>query len=169
MLWIIPGNSGLRATRLLKDKMNGSKAQRITDQSTHNYRRESTLFCSGALLFQSPGWGGASGFEEPAFKLALKAKFHPAEFARLKGLSLRQLERIYKRTVGFSPQVVMRFYRHRAAMHALHKGRNPKDFFSEFGYASETHYYSEFKSIERCTPSEFVIKQRSAPPVMSRF
>jgi transcriptional regulator GlxA family with amidase domain len=90
-------------------------------------------------------------------QLAGTARYDAKEFAKLCGLSVRQLERDFRRYLDRSPQDWLNEQRIKAAQQMLLSGRRVKNVASELGFKQVSHFCRQFKFLNKLTPSEFVM------------
>jgi AraC-like DNA-binding protein len=95
-------------------------------------------------------------------ELAEAANYDAKELARLCQLSIRQLQRDFRRCLGRSPQAWLNERRILAAQQMLLAGQPIKCVAFELGYKQCSHFCRQFKSISYMTPSEFVSVQAQA-------
>jgi AraC family transcriptional regulator len=95
-------------------------------------------------------------------EMAAAANFDAKELARLCQLSIRQLQRDFRRCLGRSPQDWLNERRILAAQQLLLAGQPIKRVAFELGYKQPSHFCRQFKSISSMTPSEFVWNQAQA-------
>jgi AraC family transcriptional regulator len=91
--------------------------------------------------------------------LAESAHYNARELARLCDLSLRQLQRRFRREFGRSPQDWLNEKRLLAARTRLLCGEPVKRVALELGFKQPSHFCREFKRMNHMTPSEFVLTQ----------
>ncbi|GAB3276547.1 hypothetical protein GCM10027347_50130 [Larkinella harenae] len=75
-------------------------------------------------------------------------------------VSERQLERLFKRSVGVSPKTYLRLTRFEQALHRL-KGMvvDSLDIVCDLGYSDHSHFIREFKEFSGFTPKQFIAKE----------
>ncbi len=80
--------------------------------------------------------------------------------ARLAGMSLRTMQRLFARYVGVSPKWVIQRYRlHEAAERAVREGVSDWTAFAlELGYYDQPHFIRAFRSFIGLTPEEYIRK-----------
>src|SRR6267378_1588381 len=84
--------------------------------------------------------------------LAIKAEFQPAKMANLRGMSTRQMQRIFQRDLQKTPRVWLRQLQCRLAKDLILKGFSNKAITVDLGFASETHFCREFRKVFRGSP-----------------
>jgi transcriptional regulator GlxA family with amidase domain len=89
--------------------------------------------------------------------MARRANYSATGLARLSGLSVRQLEREFRRTIFQSPKRWLNGLRLCAARKALLQGGSVKETAFSFGYKHPQHFSRDFRkffgvspSVERC-------------------
>ena len=90
---------------------------------------------------------------------AESAHFDATELAGLCQLSIRQLQREFRRCLGRSPQDWLNERRIIAARRLLLAGQPVKRVAFELGFKQSSHFCRQFKSFNNLTPSEFVFLQ----------
>ena len=88
--------------------------------------------------------------------LAETAHFNARALAQLCGLSIRQLQRDFRRQFGSSPQHWLNEQRIATARELLLSGLSVKAVAFELGFKQPSHFCRQFKLSSRLTPSEFV-------------
>ena len=88
--------------------------------------------------------------------LAGAARYDAKELAKLCGLSVRQLERNFRRRFARSPQDWLNEQRIAAARRLLLSGQLVKVVAFELGFKQPSHFCRHFKEYCRLTPSRFV-------------
>ncbi|MEW6306452.1 MAG: helix-turn-helix transcriptional regulator [Verrucomicrobiota bacterium] len=88
--------------------------------------------------------------------LARESGYRAAELARLCRVTVRQLERIYQKELGCSPQEWLNHQRMVAAQMLLLESRTVKMVALRLGFKQESHFCREFKRYHEMTPSEFI-------------
>jgi AraC-like DNA-binding protein len=89
-------------------------------------------------------------------QMAGMAIFNARELARLRGLSLRQLERLILRDLGRTPQEWLNEQRIIEARKLLLSGQSVKMVAFQLGFKQPSHFCRQFKALSSMTPSEFV-------------
>lgn len=111
------------------------------------------LECALELLYQTQG------------------QIRMSELAAACFLSLRQLERRFKRCIGVSPKLFARLLRFEALLDSLIRGPSIScaDLSSRLGYHDQAHVIREFKTWTGCTPTAFLerakMRERLRPAV----
>ena len=95
---------------------------------------------------------GVGNWEE----LAQVARYNATELARLRGCSLRHLEREFRRIFGRAPKVWLKEQRIFAARQMLLRGEQVKRVALDLAYRQTSHFCRQFKSFYKMTPSQFV-------------
>jgi AraC-like DNA-binding protein len=88
-------------------------------------------------------------------QLAGKARYDAKELAKLCNLSVRQLERDFRRILERSPQGWLNEQRIKAAQQLLLSGQPVKVVALELGFKQSSHFCRQFKSQTQLTPTEF--------------
>lgn len=94
-----------------------------------------------------------------------------SELAAACFLSLRQLERRFKRCIGVSPKMFARLLRFEALLDSLIRGPSISfaDLSTRLGYHDQAHVIREFKTWSGCTPTAFLerakMRERLRPAV----
>jgi AraC-like DNA-binding protein len=88
-------------------------------------------------------------------KLAVAAKFQPETLASLCGVTLRLLERFFKRQFGKTPVAWMREQRCRRAAVLIAEGCCLKVAGEGLGFASASHLCHEFRKVFGVSPVRF--------------
>jgi AraC-like DNA-binding protein len=91
--------------------------------------------------------------------LAKAARYDAKELAKLCHLSVRQLERDFRRNLGHTPQDWLNEQRIKAAQQLLLFGQPVKVVALELGFKQSSHFCRQFKSQNNLTPSQFVLIQ----------
>ena len=92
--------------------------------------------------------------------LAPQANYNSRELAVIKGLSPRQLQRIFQKQFACSPQYWLNEQRLACAHELLLTGKQVKAVAIELGFKNSAHFCRKFKSSTKLTPSEFVLFKR---------
>jgi AraC-like DNA-binding protein len=87
--------------------------------------------------------------------LAEKCGYRAANFAQALGVSLRQLERIWKREFATSPQAWLDDVRMNQAEILLANGVSIKETLFRLGYKQVSHFSRQFKKRNGMTPGNF--------------
>lgn len=87
--------------------------------------------------------------------LAATAHYSARELAKLCQVSIRQMERDFRRELDRTPQNWLNEQRIRAAQKALLLGEQVKKVAYDLGFKQPSHFCRQFKSLHRLTPSEF--------------
>ena len=93
-------------------------------------------------------------------QLAGTARYDAKELAKLCHLSVRQLERDFRRRLECSPQDWLNEQRIKAAQQLLLSGQPVKVVASELGFKQISHFCRQFKSFNHLTPSQFASQER---------
>jgi|SRR5438876_739806 len=93
--------------------------------------------------------------------LARSAGYRPSELARLCSVSLRQLERHFRKHFGSPPKIWLRDLRLKEARELLIRGCYVKTVASELGYKDAPHFCRRFKLRYGQSPLAQVGQQRS--------
>ena len=88
-------------------------------------------------------------------KLAREANFQPQVMAALCPISLRQLERLFKRELKKTPSQWVRDLRCRLALKLISMGWSSKAVAAELHYWDESHFCHEFKRVHGASPKRF--------------
>ena len=88
-------------------------------------------------------------------RLVPMAHYSAKELARLCQLSVRQLQRVFRRQFRCTPQNWLNEQRLRAAGPLLRSGFPVKVVALELGFKQTSHFCREFKSYHQITPSRF--------------
>lgn len=99
--------------------------------------------------------GGPCLTTEQWEQLAWQAEFNLAKLASLAGLSLRQLERVFKKHLHCTPTQWLRELRCRYAKRLVLQGYSSKAAAAELNYASDAHFCREFKKVFGVSPQRF--------------
>ena len=75
--------------------------------------------------------------------------------AALRGVSLRQLQRIFKKNFHTSPGPWLRQIRCEEAMRLIQRGYSSKATAAELKFSTEAHFCREFKKIFEVSPQHF--------------
>jgi AraC-like DNA-binding protein len=87
--------------------------------------------------------------------LAGAAHYNAKELAKLRHLSVRQLERDFRRHLGRTPQDWLNEQRIKAAKKPLLAGELVKKVAYDLGFKQPSHFCRQFKLLHHLTPSEF--------------
>jgi transcriptional regulator GlxA family with amidase domain len=93
-------------------------------------------------------------------QLAGTARYDAKELAMLCNLSVRQLERDFRRYLGRPPQDWLNGRRIIAARQLLLSGQPVKVVALELGFKQSSHFCRQFKSFNHLTPSQFAGQER---------
>jgi len=88
------------------------------------------------------------------------------DLARRCGLGARQLERLFRATVGLAPKTLARLARFQAALRACEGGAPLASAGLAAGYADQAHFSREFRRVAGVTPSAFAAERA---PLASAF
>ena len=94
-------------------------------------------------------------------RLAEAARYDARELAKLCHLSVRQLERDFRRDLGYTPQSWLDEQRIKAAQMPLLSGQPVKMVAMKLGFKQVSHFCRRFKSQFNLTPSQFVAQSLS--------
>jgi len=94
-------------------------------------------------------------------QLAGAARYDAKELAKLCRLSIRQLERDFRRTLTRTPQDWLNEQRIKAAQQLLLSGQPVKVVAYELGFKQSSHFCRQFKLQSNLTPSQFVTKAQN--------
>jgi AraC-like DNA-binding protein len=101
-----------------------------------------------------------SGLPQGWAALARRAEYRPGEFARLLGMSLRNLERLLQSRLGKTPSEWLNSIRQREAMVLLLAGKTAKETAIELRYKRLSHFSREFKRFHKVSPSTIMRERR---------
>jgi AraC family transcriptional regulator len=102
-------------------------------------------------------------------QLADTARYDAKELANLCNLSVRQLERDFRRNMDRSPQDWLNEQRIRAAQQLLVSGQPVKKVAFELGFKQVSHFCRQFKIKNNVTPSQFAALVQSSPQCRSQI
>ena len=102
-------------------------------------------------------------------QLARTAQYDCQTMARLCNLSLRQLEREFRRRFDCSPHEWLNVLRIRIACERLLAGEPVKKIALDLGYKQSSHFCRQFKERTKFTPSEFITAGVSNPECRSQI
>jgi len=97
-------------------------------------------------------------------RLAKRANFQPQVMAAMCPISLRQLERFFKKDLQKTPSQWVRDLRCRLALKLISTGWSSKAVAAELHYWDESHFCREFKRVYRASPQTFAPGFRQQPP-----
>jgi transcriptional regulator GlxA family with amidase domain len=100
--------------------------------------------------------------------LAGIARYDAKELAKLCNLSVRQLERDFRRYMGRPPQDWLNEQRIKAAQQLLLSDLPVKAVALELGFKQVSHFCRQFKSFNHLTPSQFANPAQTALHVAQR-
>jgi AraC family transcriptional regulator len=89
-------------------------------------------------------------------RLAPNARYDARELAKLCNVSVRQLQRDFRRQFAMCPQNWLNEQRLKAAQSLLLSGHPVKVVALELGFKQTSHFCRQFKSYHHQTPSNFV-------------
>ena len=89
-------------------------------------------------------------------KLAAAARYDARELAKLHHVSVRQLQREFKRILGRAPQDWLNEQRVVAAQELLASGASVKRVAIDLGFKQSSHFCRQFKAFSLMTPSQYV-------------
>lgn len=92
-------------------------------------------------------------------ELAEKANYDANELAKLCGVSIRQLQRHFRKTFRRSPRAWLNETRLLAARKLLLSGEPVKKIALDLGFKHSSHFCRQFKSQNKMTSSEFTQAQ----------
>jgi len=98
----------------------------------------------------------AKALSERWEQLAESSGYNAKALARLCSLSVRQLERDFRRDLGRSPQDWLNELRIKISQQLLLSGNPVKRVAYELGFKQPSHFCRQFKSRYKLTPSQFV-------------
>ena len=93
-------------------------------------------------------------------QLAGAARYDAKELAKLCNLSVRQLERDFRRGLERSPQDWLNEQRIKAAQQLLLSGQPVKVVALELGFKQTSHFCRQFKSQVNLTPSQYAAQNQ---------
>jgi AraC-like DNA-binding protein len=96
-------------------------------------------------------------------RLAKEANFQPQVMAAMCPISLRQLERFFKKDLQKTPSQWVRDLRCRLAFKLISTGWSSKAVAAELHYWDESHFCREFKRVYRASPQTFAPGFRHRP------
>ena len=88
--------------------------------------------------------------------LATRAHFDAKELAKLCKLSVRQLQRDFRRQKGCTPQNWLNGQRLMVAQRLLQSGEPVKKVALDLGFKQSSHFCRQFKMRHNLTPAQFV-------------
>jgi AraC-like DNA-binding protein len=91
-------------------------------------------------------------------QLAAAAQYDSGKLAKLSHMSLRQLQRVFKRELGRSPQDMLNEQQLDAARQLLLSGKAVKEVALQLGYKHPNNFCRYFKAEMRMTTSQFVLR-----------
>jgi transcriptional regulator GlxA family with amidase domain len=103
------------------------------------------------MAMTRPGWE----------RLAEAARYDAKELAKLCHLSVRQLERDFRRNLGRTPQDWLNEQRLIVAQQMLQAGAMVKVVALELGFKQVSHFCRQFKTQHHLTPSQFAIQAQN--------
>jgi AraC-like DNA-binding protein len=110
-------------------------------------------------IWKGKGFMARMGMTRPGWeRLAEAARYDAKELAKLCHLSVRQLERDFRRDLGRTPQDWLNEQRIKAAQPLLLSGQPVKVVALELGFKQVSHFCRQFKSMHKLTPSQFAAK-----------
>lgn len=95
--------------------------------------------------------------QEQMETLVIEAEYDPKRLAQLAGISVRQLQRIFRLRYGQSPQKWLDRQRIQAAERLLRQGKSVKFIAMELGYKQASHFCRQFKLFKGLRPSQFAM------------
>jgi len=96
-------------------------------------------------------------------QLAAAARYNARELAKLRRLSVRQLERDFRREFNRTPQHWLNEQRLKAAQQLLLAGEPVKKVAYELGFKQVSHFCRQFKSQNHQTPTGFAHRDNTTP------
>lgn len=88
-------------------------------------------------------------------ELADQSDYQLGRIAELRGVSLRQMQRIFKQVLNCCPRRWLRDLRCRKAKQLIEQGYSSKAAASELKFATEAHFCREFKKVFGVSPQHF--------------
>jgi transcriptional regulator GlxA family with amidase domain len=110
----------------------------------------------------------AKALSELLEQLAVTARYDAKELARLCHLSVRQLERNFRRELGRTPQDWLNEERIKTSQQLLLSGQPVKVVALELGFKQTSHFCRQFKSLHNLTPSQFAVQAQTGFRVAER-
>ncbi|MBE0544082.1 MAG: helix-turn-helix transcriptional regulator [Verrucomicrobia bacterium] len=101
-------------------------------------------------------------------ELAATARYSARQFAKLRNLSLRQLEREFQRGFGVTPQKWLDQQRIDVARRMLVEGQSVKWVAIELGYKQTSHFCRQFKAHNGMTASQYLVQIQQPKDVADR-
>jgi AraC-like DNA-binding protein len=89
-------------------------------------------------------------------KMAAAACYDGKELAKMSKISVRQLQRIFRRQYGLSPQAWLDEQRLKISQKLLLSGRSVKMVALELRFKQVSHFCRRFKTYHHLTPSQFI-------------
>jgi transcriptional regulator GlxA family with amidase domain len=110
----------------------------------------------------------ARKFIEDWEQLAPIAQYDAKKMAELCKLSVRQLQRDFRRQFARTPQDWLNEQRLKAAQDLLLSGKSIKLVAFELGFKQASHFCRQFKAYHNLTPSEFIFQTQILEHVVDR-
>jgi AraC-like DNA-binding protein len=88
-------------------------------------------------------------------KLALEARFKPGEMADLSGITLRQMQRRFRKELGVTPTEWVRRFRCELALKLICEGYKNKAVVIELEFGNESQLCHDFRRVYGATPKSF--------------
>ena len=145
------------------DDLVGSGAARIEEAVVTAPEGRALAALAGALLGRWRGRAPDAACIEAARRLrALPGLPIPALAAAI-GLSVRQLERRFRRHVGLTPKAFARVARFDRVVRLLGPGRSLAELALDCGYADQAHFNHEFRALAGHSPGAHVAFRQYGP------
>ena len=114
------------------------------------------MYCGKVFRLENGNLVHTSGdFEDNWRQLALTARFDSKDLAKLKKVSVRHLQRLFRASLGRTPQDWLNEQRILAAQHSLRAGDSVKKVSFDLGFKQSSHFCRQFKCYCKLTPTEF--------------
>jgi AraC family transcriptional regulator, dual regulator of chb operon len=105
----------------------------------------------------------ASNPTKPREPSVVNARYNARKFAKILGVSTRQLQRNFNHYLKRSPQDWLNEQRIAAARQMLLSGESVKRVAFELGFKQVSHFCRQFKAYNHMTPSQFTNKSLNRP------
>jgi AraC-like DNA-binding protein len=103
-------------------------------------------------------------------ELAHQSEYQLSRIAELRGVSLRQMQRIFKQALNCCPRRWLRDLRCRKAKELIERGYSSKAAAAELKFATEAHFCREFKKVFGVSPQHFAPARAPVlPPLPQPF